>query len=78
MFVAAVRGHTHDNERQTTQQKHYNICLMIMQQPNGTVGVILNLPTTKSVDLDVSNANIPSSTASLLMRYGANYVVFGE
>lgn len=34
--------------------------------------------TTKSVDLDVSNANIASSTASLLMRYGANYVVFGE
>ncbi|KAL3782030.1 hypothetical protein ACHAWO_000534 [Cyclotella atomus] len=60
------------------QDMHKSIILVVSENLYGTVGVILNLPTTKTVDLDTSSVRHLNSTTALLMRYGGNYVVFGE
>lgn len=60
------------------QDMHKSIILVVSENMYGTVGVILNIPSTKTVDLDTSNTSHPNSRTALLMRYGGNYVVFGE
>lgn len=63
------------------QDMHKCIFLVVSENIYGTVGVILNLPTTKTVDLNVANAGAAdegSSSAPILLRYGGNTVVFGE
>jgi len=71
------------------QDMHKCLFLVVSENVYGTVGVILNLPTTKTIELDIAKTNLfdnseddgphrKSSSVPMLLRYGGNYVVFGE
>jgi putative AlgH/UPF0301 family transcriptional regulator len=68
-MILRAKAHPRSPFLLSDQDMHKSVVLVVSENIYGTVGVILNLPTTKTVDLD---------KASLLMRYGGSYVVFGE
>ena len=61
------------------QEMHKSIILVISDDENISVGVILNRPASKGLDMQITDKNAgKSKTVTLPLRYGGKYAVKGQ